>query len=76
MPAPAMIKPTSTVSASWYFSYAVFFCPTVDAEPSLPPDSDSNVGVFTAVNVVPAEAEPQLVPDVLWSIQYIYSDFA
>ena len=69
LPEPAMINPTSTVSASWNFSYAVFTCPTEAAEPSAPPDSDSNVGVATAVNVVPAAFEPQLVPAELWSIQ-------
>ena len=46
---PAMINPTSTVSASWNSSYAVFNSPVVTVEPSEPPESDSFVGVFTAV---------------------------
>ena len=66
---PAMIKPTSTVSASWNNSAAVFFWASVAALPFAPPDKASDVGVLTAVYVVPDAALPQLVPAVLWSIQ-------
>ena len=68
-PGPAIIKPTSTVSESRNFSYAVLFCETVTAEPSEPLCKEVNVGVDTAVYVVPDAVLPQFVPPELWSIQ-------
>src|SRR6056300_302315 len=62
---PAIINPTSTVSASWNFSYAVFSSPVVTVEPFEPPDNDSLVGVLTAVKVVPLALLPQFEPEVL-----------
>src|SRR6056300_443019 len=62
---PAMINPTSTVSASWNNSYADFSSPVVTAEPSEPPESDSLVGVVTLVKVTPLEALPQFDPEEL-----------
>jgi hypothetical protein len=55
-----MIKLTSTVSASSYFSYAVFNSATVAAEPSAPPDKLASLIAVTEVNVTPTASLPQL----------------
>ena len=52
-----MIKLTSTVSASLYFSYAVFNSAVVAVEPSAPSTSDLLYGAVRAVEVVPEELE-------------------
>ena len=66
---PAINSEKSTVSESTNLSYAIFNSATLLVEPSAPADKLSKVGVFTAVNVVPAALLPQFEPDVLWSIQ-------
>jgi len=55
-----MIKLTSTVSASWYLSYAVFNSATVAAEPSAPPDKLVSLIAETEVNGVVETLFPQL----------------
>ena len=48
-PAPAMIRPTSTVSPSANFSYAVFLWPVVAVVPSEPACSDTLETAVTSV---------------------------
>ena len=55
-----MIKFTSTVSASWYLSYAVFISATEAADPSAPALKLASLRAETAVNVTPKAGSPQL----------------
>ena len=55
-----MIKFTSTVSASWYLSYAVFNSAIEAADPSAPPLRLASLRAETAVNVIPKAGSPQL----------------
>ena len=64
-PEPAMIRFASTLSASLYFSYAVFFSAVVTADPFAPLISDLSNGAVTSVKVTLAAFEPQFEPELL-----------